>query len=406
MASGTSTMWRGVFASGLCAALTSAGLTASGQQPPLPSSPDVVFSESSSGMIVAPTPQSNAYPKGDYYSHLMGSSGGCSNGACDWGWGCGGSPHRTGPGSCDTWKVGPRWRVGLDGVIMQRDTTNLDALVAAATPPFTGDQLRENFDYGGGARLTIASDWPKWAGYEMAVDYIGVPEWNASVFVPDVPPLGPIAGVNTQRELTYRSAMHSLAINFQESRNRIFKPFLGVRYVLLDEDLDDETDQFAPAVVGALTNTTDIARAVDVQNHLIGFQGGLRGDLWNRGGWFSVQGMIDGGAYCNLSNQNNRFRQTTSTQRLDDPNTAGNEFYDTLTSVSNEYKQDRARVAFLGEASLAAVAQLNRCTSLRAGYQVLYLEGVELGDTAFLGNGPSNDDLLLHGWFAGFEYRR
>ena len=59
-------------------------------------------------MIVAPTPQSNAYPKGDYYSHLMGSSGGCSNGACDWGWGCGGSPHRTGPGPCDTWKVGPR----------------------------------------------------------------------------------------------------------------------------------------------------------------------------------------------------------------------------------------------------------------------------------------------------------
>ena len=291
-------------------------------------------------------------------------------------------------------------------MILQRDETNLDALVAVATPPFTGDQLRENFDYGAGARLTVASDWPNWAGYEMAVDYIGVPEWNASVFVPDVPPLGPIAGVNTQRELTYRSAMHSLAINFQESRNRIFKPFLGVRDVLLDEDLDDETDQFAPAVVGALTNTTDIARAVDVQNHLIGFQGGLRGDLWNRDGWFSVQGMIDGGVYCNLSNQHNRFRQTTTTQRLDDPTTAGSEFIDTSSSVTNNYKQDRARVAFLGEATLAAVAQLNRCTSLRAGYQVMYLEGVELGDTAFLGNGPSNDDLLLHGWFAGFEYRR
>ena len=70
------------------------------------------------------------------------------------------------------------------------------------------------------------------------------------------------------------------------------------------------------------------------------------------------------------------------------------------------YKSDRVRGAFVTEAALNAVYQVNACTQAQLGYQVLYLNGVEFGDEAFLGADPTSSDLLLHGWFAGVEYRR
>src|SRR5262249_47540164 len=39
----------------------------------------------------------------------------------DWPWGCGGSPYRTGPGLCDNWRVGPRWHVTVDGMVLSRE---------------------------------------------------------------------------------------------------------------------------------------------------------------------------------------------------------------------------------------------------------------------------------------------
>ena len=46
----------------------------------------------------------------------------------DWSWGCGGSPYREGPGMCDNYKVGPRWHITVDGIVMSREQTNLGAL--------------------------------------------------------------------------------------------------------------------------------------------------------------------------------------------------------------------------------------------------------------------------------------
>ena len=46
----------------------------------------------------------------------------------DWPWGCNGSPFRTGPGFCDTWEVGCRWDVAVDGIVMLREDADLAAL--------------------------------------------------------------------------------------------------------------------------------------------------------------------------------------------------------------------------------------------------------------------------------------
>jgi hypothetical protein len=80
---------------------------------------------------------------------------------------------------------------------------------------------------------------------------------------------------------------------------------------------------------------------------------------------------------------------------------------DTLvTSTGNSIKSDRTEFAFTGEVSLELVYKLNACSALKGGYQAMYLTGVELADDAYLGVQPDSDDLLLHGWFVGFEYHR
>ncbi|MEM1305029.1 MAG: hypothetical protein AAGG46_09035, partial [Planctomycetota bacterium] len=76
------------------------------------------------------------------------------------------------------------------------------------------------------------------------------------------------------------------------------------------------------------------------------------------------------------------------------------------STATSRYKSDAERMAFVGELGLSGVYQVNRCLKLRLGYQVLVLDGIELGDALFLGNGNSSDTQHYHGWFAGIERRR
>ncbi|MEN1678933.1 MAG: BBP7 family outer membrane beta-barrel protein [Planctomycetota bacterium] len=361
---------------------------------------------------------SNAYPQGDFGAQLAAATGDSPD-ACEWHWGCGGSPFRTGPGRCDTWKVGPRWRTTFDGLALFRDGANIDALAGAATAggsaiPLDTATVTGDFDHGAGARVTVASHFPQCQGYEMVVGYVGVFGWDAGAFNPDVPPAGAIGALpdtRTQRSLSYHSQLHSLEVNGQSTGSDRLKLFGGIRYVRLDEDIDDISDEYSPtpALSGVATadlELTDIFRNVSVDNNLIGFQGGLRSDLFSLGERFYLSGLANAGAYCNLIQRSTSYRQVDTFSRADDPSTVADESFSVTASTENGYKNDRARVAFVGEVALNALYQINACSTARVGYQVLYLDGVELGNEAFLGLDPTGSDLLLHGWFAGFEYRR
>ena len=369
------------------------------------------------------TATSNAYPKGDFYAQLSSASGDAPQ-ACEWGWGCGGSPFRPGPGECDNWRVGPKWDGRVDGVFLTRDAVDVAALSAAADAggaaiPIGAGTLTGNFEHGAGVRMSLTGRMGQGlgcsgSGYEVQVGYLGIFEWDAGAFNPDVPPPGPIAAqpdLTLQRSLSYRSSLHSLEFNGQTVGSERLKLFGGVRYVRLSEDVDDLYDESSPTpslsnVATADLELTDILRNVAVNNNLIGFQGGLRSDLFRVSDRFYLSGFANAGAYCNLIRRSTAFEQTDTFFRADDPLTAANEALTITQSTSSGYKSDRARFAFLSEASLSAVYQVNRCTSAQLGYQVLYLSGVELGDEAFLAAGPTSADLLLHGWFAGVEYRR
>lgn len=378
------------------------------------------------------TSTSTAYPNGEFAAHLSaarGGDGGCGGGsqACDWGWGCGGSPFRTGPGRCDDWRVGPRWTSQASGVFLFRDDIDLIALAGGATSggvaidPTAADTLSGNLEHGGGVRLSLASHWPQCNGYEMQIGYMGVFGWDAGVYDPEVPYAGPLPepnDVETQKNLEFRSELHSVEVNGQPIGDYALKPYGGVRFLLLNERVGDGLDESSqPPLVPPNAgegiagdppqDVTDIFRNMAVDNHLIGFQGGLRMDFLTLGDRFHVEGFINGGVYCNYIIRESSYRETRSYTQLDDISTAlVDESAATSTTTRSGYKADRTRMAFVGEALLGGAYQVNNCTKARMGYQVLYLTGVELGDEAFIGADPTSSDLLTHGWYFGVERRR
>lgn len=363
---------------------------------------------------------STAYPDGDFYQQLSaagGQGGGCGVGCGDH-WGCGGSPYRTGPGCGDDYRVGPRWRILLDGVMMYREETNLVPLAAAIGTTLADADQYENFDHGGGARLLATAFWPQCKNYELSIGYVGVEEWNANVVLPveSLPPvvLPPLSvGVDQQRTLNYNSSLHALEVNFQAVNTSVWKPYAGIRYFSLDEVIEDRTHQY-PSMPLAITQTaitTSVLDSIEVDNNLIGFQLGVRRDLWRVARKVYFQGFANAGMYCNLINRiDTTSSTTTSTEILeDDPDTEDVDEtgqIQTLTnSTGNRVKTERTEMSFAAEASLTLVWKINRCCALRSGYEVLAINGLELADDAFLGNVETRD-LIFHGAFAGFEYRR
>lgn len=381
---------------------------------------------------------SSAYPNDTFGQQLAAASQGG-------GGPIGGTGQRSGPGRRDDWKVGPHWRVTVDGVLLFRDSANLDAILAEvetlpptdpATPLATPLQFRDNFDHAGGVRLMLTSEFPQFAGYELQVGYLGVDKWLANsyweqVTLPATLPAA-VAGVvevsdvpiQEQRALGYESSLHSVEVNFQRATQGYLKPFAGVRYLALDEQLTDENRQFVsnvlpePVDVGdqVLANTTQTRNGVEIENNLIGFHGGLRLDMWRPSRRFHVAGFMSAGIYCNIVDRDRIFQQTDTLitrERVEVTDGATTtEQTNTTTSTSNttsKVSADGTRIAFTTEAALAGVWQVNSSTALRAGYQVQFLDGIELAEDVWTSPPPVtavDNSLFLHGWFAGLEYRR
>jgi hypothetical protein len=361
----------------------------------------------------------NAYPEGDFSQQLQAAGGaGTPEGCVNDSWGCGGSPYRNGPGRCDNYRTGPIWRVSIDGVFLHREDTDLTEFATALGTTLDAVDQYENFEYGGGARILAFGNWPQLRGYELAIGYVGVEEWNSSIVLPieAIPPVvGPpaLVGVNERETLTYNSSLHSLEFNWQRLTDSNWKPYAGVRYVLFDEDVHNIATQYVstPLAVGETSITTQVRDMIEVENNLIGFQVGARRDLWQVSRKVYLQTYANGGVYCNLVNRADvDDAVTTSTEILDDnPATATvdetGQTRTITTRTGNTVKVESTEAAFIGEASASIVWKLNRCCALRGGYEAMYLHGVHMGDDAFMGR-DERETTLIHGIFAGLEYRR
>jgi hypothetical protein len=362
----------------------------------------------------------------------------------DWPWGCNGSPYRTGPGMCDDWRVGCRWHVTVDGIVLQRDPTDLEALRVGmiesdlegifAAPTF------EQFDFDRGARITFCSQVAKYTDWDVRVVYEGVPEWHSSIVYPilplDPPPLPPPGTPNPpgipntpvtplelgteQRRLHYTSMLHSAEIDFLRGRNPEWRPIFGVRYIKFDDEINDFYDQEAPpplpdqlginiAAPPQLPSATftDRLNLYDIQNDLIGFQLGLLHDTWQVNRRFAIEGYINGGVYHNRIKYTNLKSTFTTQFYADNVDTTNiNEARTDLSGTAINDVREYSQVAYVGEASLTGVTRLNKCWALRCGYQALYIANIHMADDAYLGNENTNRDIFFHGWHAGIECRR
>lgn len=354
----------------------------------------------------------------------------------DWSWGCGGSPYRTGPGHCDDYKVGPRWEFSIDGMVMSRESTDLEALEAAMEADHAGetdlvDPTFEQFDRGPGGRIVLMSQPSPCVGYQIQAVYEGIEDWDASVvfekqdleptFFPaplPVQPGDPFPEGFEQRSLHYSSSFHSGELNFMRSGGRL-QLYGGVRYMKFNDTIRDFTNQEVqvPLPFEGPDNTppgeflavawTDRLNLFDIDNNLMGFQVGLFHDSWNINRRFSFEGFVNAGVYHNKVKYFNRMGVYTTQVIADDTSTINvNEARTDFSDAVNNDARDYSEISYHGEASLTGVCRLNKCWALRGGYQVLWVSNLHLADDAYLGDENVSRDLLFHGWHAGLECRR
>lgn len=374
--------------------------------------------------------ESIAYPDGTFGEQLSAASGPAD-------YPVGGPGYRPGAGRRDDWLVGPHWRVTVDGVVLSRGEADLTAILAEVEPiapavALSPLEFYDNFDFAAGGRVLLTSEYPQLAGYELQVGYLGAEKWSANAYWEEEPiTAGDITGMQ-RRQLVYDSRFHSAEVNFQKMSPGYLKPFAGVRYIAFGESISDINKQYTnvilpdPDITMPGDSLSSIlaqqSNGVEIENNLIGFQSGLRMDMWRPTRRLHFSGFASAGVYCNFIDRDRVSSSTvtvttketvvdnnnnTPLDPTDDPTSIDTTTNSLTTNVATS--ADGTRVAFTTEASLAATWRLSSTTALRGGYQVQFLSGVELAENLWTAPPPitaESDELFLHGWFAGIEYRR
>jgi hypothetical protein len=344
----------------------------------------------------------------------------------DWSWGCGGSPYRNGPGYCDNWKVGCRWETYVDGMVLFREDANLQALRAFSDG---GANLQlidgavptvfDNFEQAVGGRVSFTGYMPRWSNYNVHAAYQGAEAWDASIVYPkvdydDTPTV--VGDVDTgefeQRSLFYRSNLHSAELNIVRTCHPVWRPYCGVRFVKFDEQIYDYNNQETPPPLPATTSLTgtevDTKNIMDIDNNMIGFQLGVKRDLWRIGRMFSLQGYANAGVYHNHIKRTNLMTMETLVLVGDDSDATGDQTGVISSLVENRDATELNEISYLAEASITGICRLNRCCAMRAGYQIMWINNVHLAEDEYLM--PVGEDLnrglVFQGWHAGVEYRR
>ncbi|HYO24200.1 MAG TPA: hypothetical protein VEQ85_04560 [Lacipirellulaceae bacterium] len=315
---------------------------------------------------------------------------------------CGCSEHAlfpwfTGPGACDDWCVGPHWQVAVDGLILFREGIDWASIPA---PGFT-QEVSDDFDYGPGARLFVTGYNENRFG--LQVGYEGVNDFHANALFSNV--------AGDERRITYESNINSLEVNVIRRTSTPWRPFAGVRYIELDDDLVDFTtvDRPVPAPADPPAGPAafiDAGTSVFLDNRMIGMQGGAFRDMWRLNQWVTIEPFGNAGVYFNDFKREDITRTVTTVVRGDDISTPANEFSTVTTEVRDRTVQEFSELAFVGEAGVTSVLRLNRCLALRGGYQVLAVNGVGTAIDSFLAPGFNPTTLVYHGGHFGIEYVR
>jgi len=308
-------------------------------------------------------------------------------------------PWNDGPGNCDSWCVGPKWEVQADGLMLFRKDADLARVIATIGGTTS---LVDQFDHGIGGRLFVTGYND--SGFGLQVGWQGVDTWSSNVTFDPV-------GTET-RTIGYESQLNSIEINFLPQVPYAWKLFTGFRYVELGEDFSDaqinDKPIPAPIAVPALpVAVIDTTLSHQLKNRLIGFQVGGRRDTWHFGERLTFESFINAGVYSNFFRRDEVLRTDTTTITGDDIDTPADEFSQTVSTViTPPVRTSPTDIAFLTEAGINSVLKINQCVAVRAGYQILVIDGVGQGLDAYFSPGLNGNTLVYHGLQFGVEYRR
>ena len=244
-----------------------------------------------------------------------------------------------------------------------------------------------NFDYELGVRVSygeVVCDTP------IEITYMGTHDWNSSIAVDGMGlnvPAAPMGGVfddSDRVEANYASELHSIELNRLRFQSDCLTIVTGIRYI------DAEEDFFLRADDGGSEGTI----AITGDNRLLGIQAGAD---YTRGcnGWcYSAWGRA--GIYANFAERD--ISITDEDEPLND-----------VTGESND-----TEFAFAGQLGVGLTRHLGCGIKLRAGYELLWINGLALaaeqpgtaGGGFMLPRIDTDGDILYDGGYVGLEWNR
>jgi hypothetical protein len=287
----------------------------------------------------------------------------------------------------------PCWTARAAAVMMRRsDPSHRILFQDPLDPDRYFDRASFEFDYELGMDISLARRVG--ARHDVEVRYLRVDGWKAEatgdtdpaagLVIESDPPLflAPGRDINAY----YISQFESIEVNLRRHFNHRLVLLMGARYVDIDERFHARLRGPRPAPeVGIYDTTTD--------NRLFGLQ--LGGEAaWVECGRLRIDNIVKAGVYLNDCGAQDTV--------LDDSATG-------VFPASDAEGQ----VSFLGEVGLYGVYRLTDNVSLRAGYQIMWIQGVALAtDQMAVTDFVAEDGidvgggLFYHGGMAGVEFVR
>ena len=182
----------------------------------------------------------------------------------------------------------------------------------------------------------------------------------------------------------YTSNLYSGELNILRTCHPVWQPFCGIRYFRFGDQLRIADNEEAlvpplPADPADSVTVTDMLNMFNLQNNLFGFQGGIRHDFWRPNSRFAVEGFLNGGVYYNKIKYTN-LMNTTTVQTFGADSGTGDPGFSTTSAYQNLDASDLSEIAYSWEASISGVCRLNKCWAMRAGYQVLWINGLRTAE--------------------------
>lgn len=250
----------------------------------------------------------------------------------------------------------PIWYGSAELLFLRRNNGSQDQILVfnGATNETLISTGNFNFDTEPGARFTIGR-----AVGDFAVEatYFGLQEWGEAITavgdnnlrIPGDIALATLDFLDADiMRVDYESRIHNVEVNGVKTFDR-FALLGGLRYFNLDERFNLNSEDFDSGI-------SDYT--IDASNNLFGAQMGLR--YQSQGELAFVRITTKAGVYDNDTRQNTDLADFDNTFVLRDADVNG------------------ADVAFIGEINVDTIVPLNNCFSLKAGYNLLWVEGVAL----------------------------